>query len=154
MRRPLRAQCGIIFSAIKIAIDEIGDDFDGPLDVELLDGFLFEVIRDAGHAIGLFDGEARDRQKTAIVAHQGDIGAVQRGDKGQPPRRGHGARQYGAHRMRNGVMHMQQIEPRGFRHLQHFHGERERVRRMIKQRIVGNFHFVEGDAIVWRTCGV
>ena len=119
--RPFCAQGGVILAAVHIAIDKIGNDLDGPLDIENLDGFLFEVVRDAGHAVGLLDRKARDRQKAAIVADQRDIRAVQRGDKGQPARRSHGPRQYGADRMRNCVVHMQQVEPHGFRHFQHFY---------------------------------
>ena len=148
--RPLGAQRGIILAAVEIAIDEIGNDLDGPLDVEFFDGFLLEIVRDAGHAVGLFDGKARDGKKAAIVADQRDVGAVQRGDKRQAARRGHGARQHGADRMRNGVVHVQQVEPRGFGHFQHFHGERKRVGRVIEERIIGDFHFVEGDAVACR----
>ena len=81
--RPFGALLGIVVAAIEIAIDEIGNDFDGPLDVELLDGLFLEVVRDGGDAIGLLDGESRDREKAAVAADQGDVRAVQRGDEGQ-----------------------------------------------------------------------
>src|SRR5256885_15634601 len=48
--------------------------------------------------------------------------------------------------MRNGVMDMEQIERFGFENFEHFRGECERVRWMVKERIGDNFDFVEMDA--------
>ncbi len=42
-------------------------------------------------------------------------------------------------------MHMQQIEPAQLRDFRHARGERERIRRILKQRIGRNFNLVIED---------
>ncbi len=73
---------------------------------------------------------------------------MQRGDKRQPPRRGHRARQQRAHGMGNGVVDVQQIKRFGLEHFQHFGRERQRVRRMVEERIGSDFHLVKGNVRV------
>ena len=54
----------------------------------------------------------------------------------------------GEHRadgMRNGVVDVENVERFGFEDLEHFGGERQRVRRMVEQRVGGDFDFVEMD---------
>ena len=41
--RPFGALRGIWLARVEIAIDEIRDDFDGPLDVKLADGLLLQI---------------------------------------------------------------------------------------------------------------
>ena len=57
-------------------------------------------------------------------------------------RRHHLARQQRAHRMRNGIVHVQQIEVVKLGHLRHPRRQRQIVRRIFEQRITGDFHFV------------
>ena len=71
---------------------------------------------------------------------------MESGDEREPSRRGHRARQHGADGMRNGVVDVQQVERCGFENFEHFSGERQRVRRMVKERIGDHLHFVETDA--------
>jgi hypothetical protein len=42
--RPLGALRGIWLARVEIAIDEIRDDFDGPLDVKFADGLLLQIV--------------------------------------------------------------------------------------------------------------
>ncbi len=100
-----------------------------------------------GDAVGFLDREFRDREIGAVRAHQRDIRAVQRGDERQPPRGGqHLLGQQRGDGMRDGVMHVQQVEIVVFRHFRHARGQRQAVGRVLKQRIVGDFHFVIVDA--------
>ena len=48
--------------------------------------------------------------------------------------------------MRNRVVDVQQVQLVVFRHFRHARGQRQAVRRILKQRISGNFHFVIVDA--------
>ena len=48
--------------------------------------------------------------------------------------------------MRNGVVHVQQIERVSIRHVHHARSERQAIRRVLEQRVTGNFHFVIVDA--------
>src|SRR6266550_6222720 len=50
--------------------------------------------------------------------------------------------------MRDGIVHVEQIKTLRFSHFHHLYGERKRVRRVVKQGIAGNLHFVELDSIV------
>ncbi len=143
VRSPLGAQGRIGFAGIKIAIHEIGNHFDGPLDVEFLERALLQIMRDGGDAVGLLDRKFGDGQKTPVVSDQRNVRAVQRGDERQRLRRGHHAREQGADGMRNGIMHVQQIEAFRLGHLHHFYGQGESIRRVVEQRITGNFHFME-----------
>ena len=92
-----------------------------------------------------FDRESRDRQVAAIAAYEGDIRTVQRSDEWQLSRCGHGAREICAHRMRDRVMHMQQVEFTRIGDFQHFRGQRERIWRVIEERIRSDLHFVKLD---------
>ena len=48
--------------------------------------------------------------------------------------------------MRNRVVNVQQIEVVAFGDIRHARRERQAIRRVLEQRIVGNFHFVVVDA--------
>ena len=69
---------------VEIAVDEVGNHLDRRLHVEDFERPLLQIIGDRGDAVALVDGEARDRQIRRIGADQRDVGAVQRGDVGQP----------------------------------------------------------------------
>ena len=142
---PLGTQRGIVLAGVEIAIDEIGNDLDGALDIEFLERGFFQVMGDGSDAVGLLDGEFGDGQEAAIVADQSDVGAVERGNERQAPGSGHGAREQRAHRVRDGVMNVQQVEMLGFGDLHHFDGEGQRVGCVIEKRVIGNFDFVERD---------
>jgi hypothetical protein len=58
--RPLGALHGIWLARVEIAIDEIRDDFDGPLGVKLADGLLLKIARDGGDAVALLDVKLGD----------------------------------------------------------------------------------------------
>ena len=69
------------------------------------------VIADRSDAVGLLDGEFGDAEVRGVHAHQGDIGAVQRGDEGQAAGgRHHLLRQHGGDGMGNRVMDVQDVE--------------------------------------------
>ena len=54
----------------------------------------------------------------------------------------HLPRQHRAHRVRNRVVHVQQVEIVELRDLCHARGQRQVVRGIVEQRITGDFHFV------------
>ena len=133
---------------VEIAVHEVGNHLDRRLHVEDLDGPLLQIIRNRGDAVALVDGEARDRQVRRIGAYQRDVGAVQRGDVRQPAAFArviaaqHLARQHRAHRMRNGVVHVQQIEIVNLGDLGHARRQRQIVRRIFEQRITRDLNLV------------
>src|SRR5260370_1183230 len=104
---PLRAQIRGVGARIEVAVHKVGDDVDGALDVEFLERLRQQIVGDGGHAVALFDGKAGDGEIAAVAADEGNVGAMQRGDKGQAAGRGHRAGQQRADGMRNGVVNMQ-----------------------------------------------
>jgi len=145
---PFSLAVRIRLARVEIAIDEIGDDFDGALDVELFDGLLQEVAGDGGDTVRLLDREFGDGEIGAIAADQGDVGAVEGGDERETARGGHRAREQGADRMRDGVMDVEEIERFGFKYLEHFCGERQGIRGVVEERVGGDVDFVEMDVRV------
>ncbi len=146
--RPFFGEALIGCAGVQIAVHEVGDHLDGALDVEIFEGLVQQILRNGGDAVALLDGEFGDGQVAAVAADQGDVRAVQRGDEGQAPRGGHGARQHGADGVGDGVVHVQQIERLGLEDLEHFCGERQGVGRVVEQRIGRHLHFVEMDVRV------
>ena len=71
---------------------------------------------------------------------------MQRGNEGQAAAsrtiRQHLARQQRAHRVRNRVVHVQQVEIVQLGDFSHARGQRQIVRRIIEQRIARHFDFV------------
>ncbi len=112
---------------------------------------LLQILRDRGDAVALVDGEARDRQVRRIGADQRDVGAVQGGDVRQTAAFArmiagqHLPRQHGADRVRNRVVHVQQIEFVDLRDFGHARRQRQIVGRILEQRIARDFHFVIVD---------
>src|SRR6267142_1582829 len=106
---PLRAESFVVDAIVEIAIHEIGDDFDGALDVEVLESFLQKILRDGGDAVALLDGKFSDGKIAAVAADEGDVRAVKRGDEGKAARRGHGACEQRADGMRDGVVDVEKV---------------------------------------------
>ncbi len=96
------------------------------LDVELAQRAFAEVLGNGGDSVALLDGKTGNRQIRVILADQRDIGAVQGGHKGKDlplgARRQHLPGQQGAYRVRDGVMHMQEMEFVNLRHFRHSGG--------------------------------
>jgi len=98
--------------------DEVGDhDHVAPIASECAVRLISQELRDRGHSIRLLDRELGEREVRRVLPHQCDIGAVQRGHDLQillpfehllrePRRRG----------MRNGVMHVHDVELFAHRH--------------------------------------
>jgi len=124
---------------IVVAVHEVGNDFDVVLDVEDFQRAGAQVLRDGGDAVALLDGKTGDRKIGAVQSDQRDVGAVQRGDKRQIAARRSGRQhllgEHRAHRMRDGVMDVQQIEFVELRNLGHARGQRQIVRRIFEQRV-------------------
>ena len=133
---------------VEFAVHEIGDDFDGALDVEVFDRFAEKILGDGGDAVALLDGEFCDGKIATVAADERDIRAVKSGDEGEAARGGHGAREHGADGVRNRVMDVKKIERFGFEDFEHFCGESESVGRMVEERVGGDFDLVEVDARV------
>ncbi len=111
---------------VEIAIYEVVDDFNLLAHLELLDRALLQIIRDRRHTVTLFDSVFCDRKIRTVGAHNGDVRAVQRGDKRQlarlDRRREHLPRQQRADRMRDRVMHVQNVEAVNLRDFSHARG--------------------------------
>ena len=138
----------VAYGRVDIAVDEVGHDLDVAGDAEVLQGFVFQVLRDAGDAVALLNRVTRDRQIAAVEAHERDVGAMKRGDKGQvtAARGQHLARKQGAHGVWNGVVHVEQIEAVELRHFSHARGEGQVVGRELEERITGDGDFMVEDA--------
>jgi hypothetical protein len=140
----LAALPGAGIALIEIAIHKIPDHLDGAANVELLQRAFAQIIRNRSHAITFFDGEARDRQIRGICADQGDVCAMQGGDERQAASGllEHLLGEQCRNRMRDCVVHVQQVEFVNLGHLGHARGQREIVRRELEQRIVRNLDLV------------
>ncbi len=145
--RQLLPQRGLVARAIVDGrVDEVVNHRHvAPGAAERADRFVTEEVRDGGDAVGLFDGELGDRVKRRILADDRDVRAVQRRDHGDvaPFLPQHLLRDPGARRVRNRVVHMQQVEPLVDHHLVHPNGEREIVWRILEQGIAPHVDFVE-----------
>jgi len=131
---------------ILVAVHEVGNDLDVVLDVENLEGAIAQILRDRRDSVALLDGKTRDGKIGAIEADQSDVGAVQRGDERQiAARRGgrqHLLGEHGAHRMRNGVVHVEQVEFVKLRDFGHARRQGQIIGRIFKERIAGDLDFV------------
>src|SRR5882672_11350443 len=83
--RPLRAQIFGVGARVEVAVHEVGDDINGALDVEFLEGLRQEIVGDSGDAVALLDGKTRNREVAAIAADESDVRAVERSDERQAP---------------------------------------------------------------------
>jgi len=131
---------------ILVAVHKVRDDLNVILDVENVKRAVAQVLRDRCHAVALLDGKARNWKIRAVESDQSDVGPVQGGDKRQvAPRRSrrqHLFGQHRAHRVRDRVVYVQQIEFVELRHLRHPRSQRQIVGRIFKQRIAGNLDLV------------
>src|SRR6201984_2725034 len=141
--RPFGPLRGIRLAGIEVAINEVRNDFDGPPDVEFLEGLLQELLRDGGDAVALFDGKLGNRQVGAVATDQRDVRAVKCSNERQAARDGHRARKQGADRVRDGVVDVEQVQRFGFEYLEHFGGESQGVGRVVEERVGSDFDFVE-----------
>ena len=125
---------------VLVAIHEVVDHFDRVMDFEFADSAVTQVVRNGGDTVAMLDREPRDRQIRAVQTDQRDVGAMQRGDKRDSPAMvpvgEHLLRQQSAHRMRDGVVHMQQVERVNVGHLRHPRGQRQIIGRIVEQRIL------------------
>ena len=80
MGSPLGAQwarwASFGLAGVEIAVDEVGDDLDGALDVEFFQGLREQIVGDGGDAVALLDGKSGDGEVAEVAADQGDVGAV------------------------------------------------------------------------------
>ena len=143
---PLCAKGGLWLTRVEIAVHEIGNNFDGALDVELFDGLFEEILGDGGDAVGLLDGKFCDGEITAIAADESDVGAVERSDERQTAGSGHGTGEKRADGVGNSVVDVKEVERFGFEDFDHFGGESQRIGRVVEKRVAGDFDFVEVDA--------
>ena len=130
--------------------DEVGDhDHVAVAAAEGAIGFVPQERRHRRHAIRLLDRELRERVVGRVLSHERDVGAVQRGHDLQvalglqhllrEPRRGG---------VRDGVMHVHEVELLAHGHFMLLHRQRQRVRgRLLEQRILGLRDLVERDPL-------
>src|ERR1700683_3731686 len=81
--RPAFTRGLIRTSHVQIAVDEIGDDLNGTLDVEIMNRAVAKIVGNSSSAVSLSDRKTSDREITAVVANQSDVGSVQGGDEWQ-----------------------------------------------------------------------
>ena len=108
---------------------------------------LGEVRGNCRHSIGLVDAEAGDGKVRAVEADERDVGTVQGGDEGQAQAAlaQHLPGQVGRHAVRDGVMHVQEVERVELGDFGHAGGEREVIGRVLEERIVEELHLMEVD---------
>ena len=98
------------------------------LDIELFYRAIAKIVGDRADSIALLDRKAGDGEIRAVKADEGYIGAMQRGDERElamaATRGQHLPGQHRAHRMRNGVMHVQQVQIIKLCHFSHPRGQR------------------------------
>jgi hypothetical protein len=143
-RRSIMGRAGLgVVRLVSIAVDEVLDHANLVGDAEHVDGLLAQVVADRRDPVGLLYRELGDRVIRPVHAHQGDIRAMQRGDERQPaPGREHLLRQHGGNGMRNGIVYVQHVQTVGFAHFRHARRQRQAIRRILEQRVGGDFHFV------------
>src|SRR6266566_4224388 len=144
---PVRGKAFVGGAAVQIAVHKVRNDFDGAFDVELFQRFAKQVAGNAGNAVALLDGKLGDGKIAAVAADERDVRAMQRGNKREAARRSHRAREQRAHRMRNGIMHVEKVERFRLKDFEHFGGKRQRVGRMVKERVGNHLHFVKVEAL-------
>ena len=112
-------------------------------------GFVLQILGDAGDAVTLLYGVAGDGKVAAVEADEGDVGAVQGGDERQLAARGeHLPGQQCADRVGDGIVHVEQIKLVEISHFRHARGQRQIVGRELEQRVVGDRNLVIEDAAV------
>ena len=79
--RPLGRKTFVGRAVVEIAVHEIGNDFDGALDVELFDRLIEEIAGDGGDAVALLDGKLGDGEIAAVAADEGDVCAMERASR-------------------------------------------------------------------------
>ena len=133
-----------------VQVDEVGNDVDVLLDGEILVGFAPQVGRNRRHAVALVDAERDHRLEAGILAHQRDIGAVQRGDHrnldapGPQNLLGHKRRRG----VRNGVVHVQHVELLVLHDVDHLAGQGQLVGRKLEERVRRHVHLVVEEVLV------
>ena len=93
------------------------------------------------------DAEAGDGEVGAVVADEGDVGAVQGGDEGQVAAAGgeHLAGEQGGDGVRDGVVDVEEVERVELGDLGHAGGEGEIVGGVLEERVVVDLDLVEVD---------
>ena len=131
---------------VPVGVDEIVDDLDFLLHRDLPVGLVAQVARNRGHRVRLLDGPLGDRLEGGAGSHEGDVGAVQRGDDLQAQLGSDLARDDGRRRERDGVVHVHDLQLVRARHLHHLRRQSEAVGELLQQRVVFLVHLVVAHA--------
>ena len=133
-----------------VQVDEVGDDGDVLLDGEILVGFAPQIIRYRRYAVALVDAERDDRLEAGILAHQRNVGAVQRShDRNLNAARAQNLLGHvGRRGVRNGVVHVQHVELLVLHNVDHLAGEGQLVGRKLEQRISRHIYLVVEEVFV------
>jgi hypothetical protein len=141
---PTRAGAGLV----AVDVDEVGHHVDRRLHAEHEPRLVGEVVAHRGDRVGLVDREARRPHVGAVAADHRDVGPVQRRHEPETTA-AHAARQERAHRVRDRVVDVEQVDVRLLAHLEQPRREGQVVRRVAEQRVGRDLHLVEaqpGDA--------
>ncbi len=132
---------------IDLDVDEVRNDAHFVLHSKDFRRPLADELADAGHAVRFLNRKFGNWKVRAVRPHQRDVRPVQRGNERKHSLvRQHLLRQQRRDRVRNGVVHVQQVERVALGHFRHSRGQRQAVRRILEQRIIRNFHLVIMDA--------
>ena len=99
----------------------------------------FETAVTASDAV---DPETSDREVRTVLAHDRDVGAVERRHDAEAPGRQHLAGEMGRNRVRESVVGVQEVEALVLRHVDDPRRESEVVRRVLEERIRRDRHLV------------
>ncbi len=147
--RPAARAGAVAGPLVAAGIDEVGDDVDLAVDAELLDRGAAQGFRDGGHRVALQDAPAGRLEVVGIVAHQGDVRAVESGHHGQRLRRHDLPRHHRRSGIGDRVVDVHHVQPAVPRHLHHLRGESERVGRIVvEQRIARRHHLVKEEPFI------
>jgi len=135
---------------VDVAVDEIADDLDLAVNGEGLAGAVAEMGGDGGDAVGLGDAKAGDGEIAAVLADEGDVGAVEGGDEGEVAATGgeHLAGEEGADGVGDGVVDVEDVEGVELGDLGHAGGEGEIVGGVLEERVVVDLDLMEVDVLL------
>ena len=140
---PVRRQRARLARLARVVLGQVHEVRDDPEvaahAAERAIGLVAQIGRDRGHLVALLDGELGDRIEARLLAHQRDVGPVQRGDDAELPLAvQHLAGEVRRRGMRDGVVDVQEVDP----FLQHdlvlLGRQRERVGEVVEQRIAAH----------------
>ncbi len=127
-----------------LQVNKVGNYLDLTPNVEVFVGVLAQIGRNGRDAVRSVDAERDHRFVGNVLAHQGDVRAVQGSHDGHPDALG--LQNLLGHKscrgVGDGVVYVQQVELLVLGHVHHFAGQGQFVGRILKERIAAQGHLV------------